>query len=193
MGRLTIISLLFLFTLVPVARSQNSRGKQKIPNDLEIRVIHGSTTRFGTNYTYTINSEGFVTVEYRSRGLPTGRSVEQPFRLPGQPEPPKPPKKKKRLTRAELTDLLEAFESSGFFAMRERYWGDPNAVSQTCINHAEEKGLSILTKGIKKETSFYLGCSYETVPEFKKFNELFDTISAALNGVRITETRPEGN
>ena len=189
---LVITSALFLFILVPVTWAQGTQEIRKIPKDLEIRFIQGGTIQFGTYYTCTIRADGRVTIEYQSHGLPTGRRVGD-LRLKGQPKPPKLPKKKERLSRTQLIELMNAFDSSGFFAMRDRYWGDPKVDAQACINHAEAKGLSILASGRKKETSFFLGCSYDTVPEFKRFNELFDTISAILSAVRITEVHPEGN
>lgn len=191
---------LVLGTLLLETKGQTGTTQSPVPKDLEITLSLGGTIQFSTHYTYRIASDGSVLLEYQHYGLPISPRFETLLKLengePVRQEKPKttPPKKPKRLSQDQLKILLNKFETSGFFSMADRYsygealiryHGDSSIRKTTCVNHAEEKSLSIVANGRKKSVSFFLGCTYGEMSPLKDFLSLYDSVSKAMKNVEV--------
>ncbi|MEQ1644273.1 MAG: hypothetical protein ABL959_12570 [Pyrinomonadaceae bacterium] len=167
-----------LLATILIGFSQAHAQKANPPADLRITQTLGGTERFGRYYEYVIRTDGRVTFDDRNRALPLHPTSSTAI------SPPKKPKRAKRLTDKQLMSLVREFEISGFFEMRDNYsYGDPTLTLQTCINHAEQKSLSITANGKTKSVTFFLGCSFSEKSPLKAFLALYDKVSQALSTV----------
>ena len=188
--------VLFLYVLISASYAQGNAANTEVPGDLKITLSVSGTIQIATHYTYTILSDGSISLEYQRQGLPVvHRPPLELFTLNGKavkkaPAPPTVPQKKKHLSKTDLESLVRAFETSGFFEMADRYEGDWTVPNATCVNHAEEKGLSITSNGRTKSVSFFMGCAYGEASPLKRFLALYDTVSKAMNNVEVKTIEP---
>jgi hypothetical protein len=179
--------LSFLFSLLLL--SSTSQGQtapsldKNVPNDLKITLTLGGTIEYQSAYTYIIKSDGTVVLDDYSRNLPTNRAL---MALRPRPEELK---RSERLSAEQLMELVRDFESSDFFSMNERYYGDPTNELTSCVNHAEAKALSFAANGKAKSVSFFLGCNYGDNSPLKSFLQLYEKVSAALRTVKATSVK----
>lgn len=185
---LTVLLVLFII-LNSHAAAQVAVRSADIPADLVINLSLGGTVQFSSQYTYSIFADGIVRLADRSNYLPRTASLDNLLLLrPGQkpPKPRKPPELRERIPEKLLLDLIVEFDHSGFYQMNDRYYGDPDLKEGSCTDHADEKGLSITMNGKTKSVSFFLGCSYGQNSPLKRFLVLYDEVSKALKGVKVT-------
>ncbi len=183
--------ILFFCVLGASVHGQELLEKNKIPGDFKVILDVTGTIQFANYYRYSISADGVVIFEYTSRGLP----IERRYNLeliplgekPKRSKVPKPPKKKKNLSKNQLREIVRVLESSGFFLMKDSYYGDPSATNGTCVNHADAKALSITANGKTKRVYFFLGCSYGDGHELKNFLALFEKIQRMISAVNIRE------
>lgn len=183
--------------LGPTTSAQNILVGGKTPKDLQITIDDTGTIQFANYQRFTISSEGFVTVEYTRRGLPSSGgqfSTLLLLRKNGNSKkvrPQKPAEKKDRVSERQLIDLARAIESSTFFQMQDSYHGDSTLELGTCVDHAGAKAISVTANGRTKNVYFFLGCTYGEYEPLKKFLELYKRIETVVGGVKVKEIEPE--
>lgn len=188
-----VLSLLFVSFLALHCSAQSILKDGKIPKDLVIVLRLSSRIQFSQRYECKMTFNGKVSCQDYSTNLPTGRSFSELIGLkPGKykPQKPKTPKLKDKISKKQIKELIAAFEDSGFFEMNDYYEGDPTLTEGTCVNHADTKGLSILTNGRIKIVAFFLGCSYGEKSPLKRFLSLYDKVDKQMQGVKKTQNQP---
>ncbi len=161
----------------------------QLPKDLKITIDNTGTVQFANYYRSNILRDGSVTLEYTSRGLPIQRGFSSVLLLKGQ-KAPKPPVKKNKLSKKQLTELAHAIETSGFFEMKESYYGNPGSEPVMCSNHANAKAITVIANGKTKRVYFFLGCGYGEFEPLKKFLSVYEQIEKTIGGVKVREIQP---
>lgn len=178
-----VLTLILIACASVSAASQSILKDGKIPKDLAITLSLGGTIQFSTQYDLRITADGKVYLENYREGLPVGRSFSELLKTTTFVMP-KAPKLKEKFSKKQLKAIVSEFETSGFFAMNPYYQGDSEAETNVCINHAEEKGISITANGQTKKVAFFLGCSYGENSPLKKFLALYNFVEIQMRGVR---------
>lgn len=183
------LSLILIACAAFSTAAQSLLKDGKIPRDLAITLSLGGTIQFSVHYDLRIDADGKVYLEHYREGLPAGRSFSEllkttTFILP------EAPKLKEKLSKKQIKAIIGEFETSGFFAMNEYYQGNSEtAETNVCINHAEEKGISITANGRKKKVAFFLGCSYLENSPLNKFLVLYNFVENQMRGVRKRDSK----
>lgn len=191
--------ILFLLILASTSVGQNIVRKGKLPKDFQLIVDETGTVQYANYRRYIIRGNGKVTFEYTRQGLPIGRPFSDLILIPSsgnsstKAHRPKTasPVKKEKLSKRQVIRLAQAIDSSTFFEMQDRYYGNPLIEEGSCTNHASANAITVAANGSTKTVYFFLGCTYGDFTPLKRFSQLYDLILKAISSVRMKELSPQ--